>query len=72
MKKTSFDNLLKKCTAQKVLKDLDKLKLSHSKVENLSHKELKMRKYLMPNETNTNFQTKMQSDGYKDEQKRSL
>ena len=30
MKKTSFDNLLKKCTAQKVLKDLDKLKLSHS------------------------------------------
>ena len=43
MKKTSFDNLLKKCTAQKVLKDLDKLKLSHSKVENLSNKELRMR-----------------------------
>ena len=59
MKKTSFDNLLKKCTAQKVLKDLDKLKLSHSKVENLSHKELKMRKYLMPNETNATKEDKI-------------
>ena len=48
MKKTNVDNLLKECTVQKVLKDLDRIKLSNSKVENLSHKELKIRKYLKP------------------------
>ena len=52
MKKTSFDNRLKKFTAQKVLKVLDMLKLFQSKVQNLNHEELRMRKYLMPNETN--------------------
>ena len=48
IKKTNVDNLLKECTVQKVLKDLDRIKLSNSKVENLSHKELKIRKYLKP------------------------
>ena len=58
MKKSTFDDLLRQSTEHKVFKDLEKLKLSHSKVDHLMHKSLQMRNYLMPNESDANVEEK--------------
>ena len=52
MKKSCFNNLLKQKTKNKALKELENLKISHSKVKNVKHKMIQMRKYFMPNEVN--------------------
>jgi hypothetical protein len=39
------EKLLKKCSVQKVFKDLDKLDMSHFKAKYFHIKESKMRKY---------------------------
>jgi hypothetical protein len=48
MKKGNFKNMLKQSIEQKVLKDLEEKKASHSKVKHLKHGFLKMKAYLMP------------------------
>ena len=52
MKKSSYNALLSKAINNVAFKELEKLKLSHSKVENVKHKMLQMRKYFMPSEYN--------------------
>ena len=52
MKKSSFNGLLSKTINKIAFEELEKLKLSHSKVENVKHKMLQMRKYFMPSEYN--------------------
>jgi hypothetical protein len=52
MKKSSYNALLSKTINNIAFEDLEKLKLSHSKVENVKHKTLQMRKYFMPSDNN--------------------
>ena len=52
MKKSSYNALLSKAINNVAFKELEKLKLSHSKVDNVKHKMLQMRKYFMPSEYN--------------------
>ena len=49
MKKGTYMNMLKQSIRKKAFKDLEKIKLSHSKVRNVKHKMFKMQKYLVPN-----------------------
>ena len=51
MKKSSFNNLVNKSIAEDAFKKLEKLKLSHSKVENVKHRMLQIRKYFLPSNT---------------------
>ena len=51
MKKTSFLKLIKQRINLKTFKNLQQLKKSHSKVENVEHSGIKMHKYLQPNRT---------------------
>ena len=52
MKKSTFNALLSKTINNMAFEELEKIKLSHSKVENMNHKMLRMRKYFMPSENN--------------------
>ena len=47
MKKASFDNLVKQSIVDKSLKELNKTKESHSKVMDLNHEYLKMKRYFL-------------------------
>ena len=53
-KKGYFMQKVKKRTREKLFEKLNGLKLSHSKVENVEHNELKMQKYLQPNQNQMN------------------
>ena len=50
MKKSSFQALVKTSINDYAFKNLEKLKLSHSKVEKVRHRTLQMRTYLSPNQ----------------------
>ena len=52
MKKSDYINMIKRKIEHKALKDLNRVKESHSKVRELSHPVLKMQKYLMPSNLN--------------------
>ena len=54
MKKTSFKKLIKQKINQKTFENLQSLKMSHSKVENVEHSDIIMQKYLKPNNTKMN------------------
>ena len=53
LSKYQFQNFLRKIIEEKALEYLTNLKLSHSKVELLEHKSLKMQKYLEPQNVET-------------------
>ena len=53
MKKSSLANILNKAIEDKALKDLNQIKIKHSKVLHLKHDYMKMKKYLMPNKMKT-------------------
>ena len=53
MRKSEFKTILNQSIEDKALKDLNKKKKSHSKVMDIIHTKLKMRKYLLPNEVNS-------------------
>ena len=46
--KLQFQNFLRKIIQEQALEYLNKLKLSHSKVESVNHKSLELQKYLQP------------------------
>ena len=48
MKLSSFQILVKKAVVKNALKELEKLKLSHSKVEKVKHETLEIQQYFMP------------------------
>ena len=50
MKKSSFQALVKTSINDYAFKNLEKSKLSHSKVEKVRHRTLQMRTYLSPNQ----------------------
>ena len=52
MKKSDYMNMIKRKIEHKALKDLNRVKESHSKVRELSHPVLKMQKYFMPSNLN--------------------
>ena len=49
MKLSTFSNILKNAIDEKALKDLNKTKSKHSKVLDLKHTSVQMKKYLKPN-----------------------
>ena len=49
MKLSTFSNILKNAIDEKALKDLNKTKSKHSKVLELKHTSVQMKKYLKPN-----------------------
>ena len=52
IKKFECMNMIKRKIEHKALRDLNRVKESHSKVRELKHTLLKMQKYLMPNDEN--------------------
>ena len=49
MKKGTYMNMIKESIRKKAFIELEKIKVSHSKVQNVKHKMFKMQKYLLPN-----------------------
>ena len=56
MKKSSFSDLLNKSIETSAFKRLENLKMSHTKVENVKHYMLQIRKYFQPSEANATKQ----------------
>ena len=52
MKKGSFMNMVKERIKNKSFQSLEKIKKSHSKVQEIEHNSITMQKYLQPNKTN--------------------
>merc|ERR1712105_161929 len=52
MKKDDFVNLVKRKVEANVLKELEQMKMKHSKVKMIKHKVLKLQNYLKPNKMN--------------------
>ena len=54
MKKGSYMNMIKQRIQAKAFENLEKIKLSHSKVEHIEHNGINMQKYLQPNSEKMN------------------
>ena len=56
MKKGSFMNIVKERIKNKCFQSLEKIKKSHSKVQEIKHNSITMQKHLKPNKTNESKQ----------------